>query len=72
MDRLTSSNLFSSSSIQEYAMKPVYGPIHVWHIAAFLMIGPMITWPMLILLIGIYVTNVNAFKATKSTINNNG
>jgi len=67
---MSPTNLFSN--VQEYATKKVYGPIHVWHILAFLMIGPMITWPMLILLVGIYLANVNAFKATTSTINNNG
>lgn len=70
MDRLASSNLFSRSSIQNYAMKSVYGPIQVWHVVAFLLIGPMITWPMLILLIGIYLANT--VKATGSTVSNNG
>jgi hypothetical protein len=36
----------------DLAMAPIQGTnIQVWHLILFLVVGPMVTWPMLIVLI---------------------
>ena len=35
---------------------PVYGGFMVWHLVLFMVIGPMLTWPMLILLLLVFGT----------------
>jgi hypothetical protein len=52
---------------------PVYGGFMVWHFILFMVIGPMLTWPMLILLLLVFSTQtVNLFKGVKSSTSSNG
>ena len=52
---------------------PVYGGFMVWHMVLFMVLGPMLTWPMLILLLLVFSTQtVNLFKGVKSSTSSNG
>jgi len=35
---------------------PVYGGFMVWHLVMFMVLGPMLTWPMLTLLLLVFGT----------------
>jgi hypothetical protein len=35
---------------------PVYGNFMVWHLVLFMVLGPMLTWPMLTLLLLVFGT----------------
>ena len=35
---------------------PVYGGFMVWHLVLFMVLGPMLTWPMLMLLLLVFST----------------
>jgi len=35
---------------------PVYGGFMVWHLVMFMVLGPMLTWPMLMLLMLVFST----------------
>jgi len=35
---------------------PVYGGFMVWHLVMFMVLGPMLTWPMLMLLLLVFST----------------
>jgi hypothetical protein len=55
----------------------VYGNFKVWHLILFAFLGPMMTWPMLILLLLLgFSTQTMSFvkevKDVKSSTNNNG
>ena len=53
--------------------KQVYGDFNLWHVILFMVIGPMLTWPMLILLLLVFSTQtVNIFKGVKSSTSSNG
>ena len=62
------------SNVYEYVTTtPVYGDFKVWHLVAFLALGPMLTWPMLIVLMIVFSTQtINLFKGVKSSTSNNG
>ena len=51
-----------------------YTDFRVWHLLAFLILGPMLTWPMLVLLLLIMFSNqtINLFKGIRSSNTNNG
>ena len=52
---------------------PVYGGFMVWHLVLFMVLGPMLTWPMLVLLLLVFSTQtVKLVKDVKSSTNNNG
>lgn len=51
-----------------------YGDFKIWHLVLFLILGPMLNWPMLILLL-VMVFNTqttNLFKGVKSSTSSNG
>lgn len=51
----------------------VYGTFKVWHLLLFAFLGPMMTWPMLILLLLVFSTQtVNLFKGVNSSTSSNG
>jgi len=52
----------------------IYGDFKVWHFILFMMIGPMLTWPMLMLLILLVFNGetVKLFKGVKSSTSSNG
>ena len=42
---------------------PVYGGFMVWHLIMFMVLGPMLTWPMLMLLLLVFSTQtMNLFR----------
>lgn len=46
---------------------PVYGGFMVWHMILFMVLGPMLTWPMLILLLLVFSSQtINLFKGVKT------
>jgi len=52
---------------------PVYGNIMMWHLILFMLIGPMLTWPMLVLILIVFGKQaVSTVKDVKSVIVNNG
>ena len=52
---------------------PVYGGFMVWHLILFMVLGPMLTWPMLILLLLVFGTQtVKLVKDVKSSTSING
>ena len=52
---------------------PVYGGFMVWHLVLFMVVGPMLTWPMLILLLLVFSTQtVKLVKDVKSSTSING
>ena len=52
---------------------PVYGSFMVWHLVLFMVIGPMLTWPMLILLLLVFGTQTaKLVKDVKSSTSING
>ena len=48
VDYLTSYNFVKDT--------PVYGGFMVWHLIMFMVLGPMLTWPMLTLLLLVFGT----------------
>ena len=62
------------SNVYEYVTTtPVYGDFKVWHVIAFLALGPMLTWPMLVLLLLLFSgQTINLFKGIRSSTSNNG
>ena len=45
---------------------PVYGGFMVWHLVVFMVLGPMLTWPMLVLLLLVFSSQtVNLVKGLK-------
>jgi 4-hydroxybenzoate polyprenyltransferase len=55
----------------------LYEKFKVWHLILFAIVGPMLTWPMLVLLLIIGFTTktmnfVKGVKDTKSSTDNNG
>lgn len=52
---------------------PIYGRFKVWHLAAFMILGPTLTWPMLIVLLLIFTyENRNIVKDVRSMFSING
>ena len=52
---------------------PVYGKFMVWHLIMFMVLGPMLTWPMLILLLLVFGTQtVKLVKDVKGSTSSNG
>ena len=52
---------------------PVYGGFMVWHLILFMVLGPMLTWPMLVLLLLVFSSQtVKLVKGVKSSTDNNG
>ena len=52
---------------------PVYGNFMVWHLILFMVLGPMLNWPMLILLLLVFGTETTKLvKGVTSSTNNNG
>jgi hypothetical protein len=52
---------------------PVYGGFMVWHLILFMVIGPMLTWPMLVLLLLVFGTQTaKLVKEVKSSTSING
>ena len=52
---------------------PVYGGFMVWHLVMFMVLGPMLTWPMLVLLLLVFGTQtVKLVKDVKSSTSING
>ena len=65
VDYLTSYNFIKDT--------PVYGGFMVWHLVLFMVIGPMLTWPMLILLLLVFGTQTaKLVKDVKSSTSING
>jgi hypothetical protein len=65
VDYLTSYNFVKDT--------PVYGGFMVWHLVLFMVIGPMLTWPMLVLLLLVFGTQTaKLFKDVKSSTSING
>lgn len=62
------------SKVMEVAQQTVYGEFKIWHLVAFLVIGPMLTWPMLVVLLLVVFNNqtINLFKGVRSSTSNNG
>jgi hypothetical protein len=51
----------------------VYGRLKVWHVVAFFVLGPTLTWPMLALLLMVFMNEArNAFKDVRAMITTNG
>jgi len=52
---------------------PVYGNFMVWHLILFMVLGPMLTWPMLTLLLLVFGTQTaKLVKDVKSSTSING
>ena len=52
---------------------PVYGGFMVWHFILFMVLGPMLTWPMLVLLLLVFGTQTaKLVKEVKSSTSING
>jgi len=52
---------------------PVYGGFMVWHLIMFMVLGPMLTWPMLILLLLVFGTQTaKLVKDVKGSTSSNG
>ena len=52
---------------------PVYGGFMVWHLILFMVLGPMLTWPMLVLLLLVFGTQtVKLVKDVKGSTSING
>ena len=52
---------------------PVYGGFMVWHLVVFMVLGPMLTWPMLVLLLLVFSSQtVKLVKGVKSSNTSNG
>lgn len=52
---------------------PVYGGFMVWHLIMFLVLGPMLTWPMLVLLLLVFGTQTaKLVKDVKGSTSING
>ena len=52
---------------------PVYGGFMVWHLVVFMVLGPMLTWPMLVLLLLVFSSQtVKLVKGVKSNNTSNG
>jgi len=47
-------NMDMSNVYSYVTTTPVYENIMLWHVIAFLLIGPSVTWPMLVLLLVIF------------------
>ena len=51
----------------------VYGKFNVWHLILFALLGPMMTWPMLILLLLVFATQTaKLVKDVKGSTSSNG
>ena len=52
---------------------PVYGGFMMWHLLLFLVLGPMLTWPMLALLLLVFGTQTaKLVKDVKGSTSSNG
>jgi hypothetical protein len=52
---------------------PIYGGFMVWHFVLFMVLGPMLTWPMLILLLLVFGTQTaKLVKDVKGSTSING
>jgi len=52
---------------------PVYGCFMVWHLVMFMVLGPMLTWPMLTLLLLVFGTQTaKLVKDVKGSTSSNG
>jgi len=52
---------------------PVYGGFMVWHLIMFMVLGPMLTWPMLVLLLLVFGTQTaKLVKDVKGSTSSNG
>ena len=52
---------------------PVHGGFMVWHLVLFMVLGPMLTWPMLVLLLLVFGTQTaKLVKDVKSSSSING
>lgn len=55
------------SEAYEYVMTTtVYGQVKLWHVVIFMTLGPMLTWPMLIILLFIF------FNEAKNAVRGSG
>jgi hypothetical protein len=51
----------------------IYGRFKLWHLVAFMVLGPTLTWPMLVLLLLAFgYENRNVVKDVRDMINING
>jgi hypothetical protein len=52
---------------------PVYGNFMVWHLILFMVLGPMLSWPMLVILLLVFGTQTaKLVKDVKSSTSING
>jgi hypothetical protein len=52
---------------------PIYGGFMVWHFVLFMVFGPMLTWPMLVLLLLVFGTQTaKLVKDMKGSTSING
>ena len=52
---------------------PIYGGFMVWNFVLFMVLGPMLTWPMLVLLLLVFGTQTaKLVKDVKSSSSING
>ena len=52
---------------------PVYGNFMVWHLILFMVLGPMLSWPMLVLLLLVFGTETaKLVKDVKGSTSSNG
>ena len=52
---------------------PVYGGFMTWHLVLFMVLGPMLTWPMLVLLLLVFGTQTaKLVKEVKGSTSING
>ena len=52
---------------------PVYGGFMVWHLIMFMVLGPMLTWPMLVLLLLVFGTQTaKLVKDVQGATSSNG
>ena len=52
---------------------PVYGRFMVWHLIMFMVLGPMLSWPMLVLLLLVFGTETaKLVKDVKGSTSSNG
>lgn len=64
---------YSSNVLNYVTTTPVYGDFKVWHLITFLMLGPMLTWPMLVLLLLLFSSQtINLFKGIRTSNSSNG
>lgn len=60
--------------VMDIVDKKAYGDFKVWHVLFFLIVGPMLNWPMMIMLLVLAFSSetINLFKGVRSSPSNNG